>query len=451
MEKINYFNREIPILYNVDCCVLGGGTSGVCAAISAARNNVKTLIVEKGIVLGGSQTQALVLPFMPTFVDGSDTPLITEIKEAMKNEGIDMDDKITSFGWFNPEKIAYIYDRIYKEAGGEVLYNGTLIDSVVIDGEIKYAIVHTIEGLVAVKSKCFIDATGDAVLSRLSGIKVSDGYEKTGKNQPMTLRFEVGGIDLDRVYEYMESLNCKWCATKPPYYEIAMARGRDIKYDLEPLFLKGYENGELTLDDIEYFQGFTIIGKPGYMSMNCPEIPASLKATKAIDVSHAIILGREMIHRIMKFLKKNFPGFENSFLAREASMIGARESFKIIGKYVMTEKDYYEQKKFKDAVAKTAWYIDAHGEKVGDYLKKGQYYEIPYRALVTNEIKNLIVAGRCISVSFIIQASMRIQPTCMSIGEAAGVAAYVSVKNNISLNEIDWEKVDDKIKPYTSH
>lgn len=448
MESISYFNRNIPVLYDVDTCVCGGGTSGVCAAIMAARSGVKTLILEKGIVLGGSQTQALVLPFMPTFVADSDTPLITEIKNIMKAEGIEMNDQTTDFGWFNPEKIAFIYDKLFKDAGGEVLYNGTLIDSIVENGEIEYIIAHTIQGLVAIKAKNFIDATGDAVLSRLSGIRVSDGYEKTGKNQPMSFRFEVGGIDLQRVYEYMESLKCKWCSTKPPYYEIAMARGRDIKYDLEPLFIKGYENGELTLEDIEYFQGFTIIGKPGYMSMNCPEIPACYKSTKAKDVSKAIVLGREMIQRLIKFLKRNFPGFENAFLAREASMIGTRESFKVIGKYLMTEKDYYERKTFIDAVAKTAWYIDAHGEKVGDYLEKGEYYEIPYRALVTNEVKNLIVAGRCISVTFIIQASMRIQPTCMSIGEAAGIAAAYSVKNGISLNEIDWGSIDDSIKPY---
>lgn len=448
MDKINYGNREISILYDVDCCVCGGGTAGASAAIMASREGLNTVVVEKGIVLGGSQTQGLVLPFMPTYVEGSDTPLITEIKERMLKEGIDMDDKATTFGWFNPEKIAYIYDEMLKEAKGEVLYNATLIDSIVEHEEIKYVVVHTIEGLQAIKAKTFIDATGDAVLSRLSGIKVEAGYEKTGNNQPMSFRFEMGGIDLEKLSNFIDSINCKWCATKPPYFEIAMARGREIKYDIEPIFVKGYENGELTLEDIEYFQGFTIIGKPGFMSMNCPEIPVEYKSTKAIDVSKAVVKGRAMIQRISKFLKKNMPGFENSFVSREASMIGVRESFRIKGVYFMTEEDYYSRRNFGDAVAKTAWYIDAHGEKVGDYLEKGEYYEIPYRALVTNEVKNLIVGGRCISASFILQASMRIQPSCMSIGETAGVAAKYSVENNIPLNKIQWEKVDDSIKPY---
>lgn len=448
MEFVQFGKRNVPVSFDVDCCVCGGGTAGVPAAVMASRNGLNTLVIEKGITLGGTQTQALALPFMPTYVDGSDTPFITELKKRMLDEGIDMNDKVTTFGWFNPEEISFVYDNMLKEAGGKVLYNCELIDTINEGESIKYIIISTIEGLQAVKAKTFVDATGDAVLSRLAGIKTSKGYDKTGNNQPMTFRFEMGGIDLDKLYNYMKSINDNWCATKPPYFEIALARNRDIKYKLEPLFVNGYNNGEVTLEDIEYFQAFTIIGKQGFMSMNCPEIPVRYKATKAVDISEAIITGREMMHRISKFVIKNIPGFEKAFISKEPSMIGVRESFRIFGKYLMSEEDYYSRRTFDDAVAKTAWYIDAHGEKVGEYLSKGEYYEIPYRALVTNEIDNLIVAGRCISATFILQASMRIQPTCMSIGETAGVAAAYSIKNNIPINAIDWTNVDDSIKPY---
>lgn len=448
MQRILYANREIPVLYDIDCCVCGGGTAGASAAIMASRGGLTTLVVEKGIAMGGAQTQALVSPFMPTYVAGSDTPLLIEIKHRMLAEGIDMDDKKTTFGWFNPEKMAFIYDQMLKEAGGKILYNADLIDVILEKESIRYIVVNTIEGLQAIAAKDFIDCTGDAALSRLSGVKTEKGYEKTGNNQPMSFRFEMGGIDLDKLYHYTQSINDKWCATKPPYFEIAQARHREIKYALESLFVEGYNRGEVTLEDIEYFQAFTIIGKPGCMSMNCPEIPVRYKATNAIDLSDAIITGREMIQRISKFLIKNVPGFEHAYISREASMIGARESFRIIGVYQMTEKDYYERKKFDDAVAKTAWYIDAHGEKVGEYLKKGEYYEIPYRAMITKEINNLIVAGRCISATFILQASMRIQPTCMSLGEAAGVAVAYAQNHHIHVNRMDWSKVDNGIKPY---
>jgi hypothetical protein len=448
INYIDYIKKDIPVLFEADCCVCGGGTAGVPAAVTAARGGLNTIIIEKGVTMGGSQTQALVLPFMPTFTEGSDTPIITEIKDRMRGEGIEMSDGVTEFGWFNPEKLAFVYDGMLEEAGVKILYNADLIDAVTLDKKIKYVIVNTIEGLIAIKADIFIDCTGDASLSRLSGIKTESGYEKTGNNQPMSFRFEMGGIDLDRLYQYTRTINDNWCATKPPYFEIALARHRQIKYALEPVFVAGYERGELTLDDIQYFQAFTITAKTGCMSMNCPEIPVKFKATNAADLSGAIVYARKMIHRISKFLIKNIPGFEKAYISREASMIGARESFRIIGKYQMSEKDYYERRTFDDAVAKTAWYIDAHGEKVGDYLSKGEYYEIPYRSLVTDEIDNLIVAGRCISATFILQASMRIQPTCMSLGETAGAAAAYSKKHGIEINAIKWDKIDNNIKPY---
>ena len=197
-------------------------------------------------------------------------------------------------------------------------------------------------------------------------------------------------------------------------------------------------------------QAFAIVGKPGHVSMNCPELPLEFSASDPLSYSRGVRAGRKMIHRISQYFIKHMPGFENAYLAKEASMLGARESWRIKGKYYMTEDDYHNQARFKDAVARTAWFIDAHGEKVSEKLPKGAYYEIPYRSLITNEIPNLIVAGRCISASFILQASMRIQLTCMSIGEAAGIAAAWGIKKGISPNNIRWEEIPENIRSYVS-
>lgn len=129
-------------------------------------------------------------------------------------------------------------------------------------------------------------------------------------------------------------------------------------------------------------------------------------------------------------------------------MLGARESWRIKGKYYLVEDDYHNQSRFKDAVVRTAWYIDAHGEEVSEKLPKGAFYEVPYRSLITDEISNLLVAGRCISASFILQASMRIQPTCMSIGEAAGIAAAWGLAHGIPANEVKWEDIPAQKRSY---
>jgi hypothetical protein len=181
--------------------------------------------------------------------------------------------------------------------------------------------------------------------------------------------------------------------------------------------------------------------------MNCPEMPPlDFSSTDTISYSKAVIFGRKMMRRLAKFFVKNLPGFEKAYISREAAILGVRESWRIKGKYYMTADDYFGTKKFPDAVCRSAYPIDIHDIELDLYpkFKKGNFYEVPYRALVTNEFENLIVAGRCISADFHAQASVRIQPTCMSIGEAAGIAAAYGLKNNIAVNEIDWTKIQNR-------
>ncbi len=197
-------------------------------------------------------------------------------------------------------------------------------------------------------------------------------------------------------------------------------------------------------------QAYTIIGKNGVMSMNCPEIPVKFSATDPVSYSKAVTYGRKMMHHIADYLIRHLPGFEKAFISREAAMLGARESWRIRGRHYLVEDDYHDQSRFSDAVCRTAWFIDAHGEKVSEKLPKGGFYEIPYGSLVTKEIENLIVTGRCISASFILQASMRIQPTCMSIGEAAGIAAAWGLSHRIAANEIKWDAIPAAKRSYVS-
>ncbi len=448
--KVTYGARTIPIIAQVDCLVAGGGTAGTAAAITAGRQGLRTMIIERSIALGGMQTLGLVEPGMPTFADKSDTPYIQEIKNQLLKKGVDYSDKVTGAMWTNPEVLASLYDELAQAAKVQVLYQAALVDVLKKSDKITAVIVQTVQGLVAVQSAMFIDCTGDALLARLAGVPVESGYSETGYNQPMSFRFEMGGIDFKKLTKYIASIHDDWCKSELPYFEIAAARHRAIKYKLEEFFLKGVASGELQEEDAEYFQAFTIPGKPGCMSMNCPELPVGFRATDAISYSEGVCYGRAMIRRISNYLIKHLPGFANAYLSKEATMLGARESYRIKGKYCLTEEDYYGRHIFADAVVRTAYYIDAHGGKVGEYLKPGEFYEIPYRAMVTEEIANLAVAGRCISASFILEASLRIQPTCMSMGEAAGLAAAWAWKKGMALNQVEWNKIPVKQRSYVS-
>ena len=452
--KIKYGGHDIPLLYEAEVCVLGGGPSGVAAAVSAGKRGAKTVLLEKGITLGGLQTMGNVIPCMTTWAPDSDTAFVRELKQQLENHGIDYNDhhEGSEVGiWTNPEALSLIYDEMCQEAHTEVLYNTVFVDAIKKNNTITHCIVQTIAGLRAIKANTFIDCSGDAILARSAGVPSEHGFEKTGNNQPMSFRFEMGGVDLDKVYQHVTvELGDDFCPTKPPHYEFAEARHRTRQYVLEKFMVDGIKSGELTEEDAEYMQAFAIVGKPGHISMNCPELPLQFSASDPLSYSRGVMAGRQMINRISQYFIRHMPGFEKAYLAKEASMLGARESWRIKGKYYMVEDDYHNQSRFADAVARTAWFIDAHGEKVSEKLPKGAYYEIPYRALITNEISNLIVAGRCISASFILQASMRIQLTCMSIGEAAGIAAAWGLQNKIAANDIQWDKIPEALRSYVS-
>ena len=452
--SIKYAGCQVPVLCETDVCVVGGGVAGVAAAVSAGKRGSHAVIVERGIALGGLQTLGCVVPCMKSYAPGSDTSFVAAVKEKLAEHGVLYDDKTEDSEvsiWTNPETMALIYDELCTEAGVDILYNMTFMDVVKAGSAVAYVIVQTIAGLCAIKAKVFIDASGDAILARAAGVPSERGFEKTGNNQPMSFRFEIGGIDMEKLYHHVKKV-LKDPVSKAPYphFEIAEARHRKKKFILEQFMMDGVAAGELAEEDAEYMQAYAIMNKKGTMSMNCPELPVKYSSTDPLSYSKGVTAGRQMIHRIANYLIKHMPGFENAYLNKEASMLGARESWRIKGKYYMEEADYHNRSKFPDAVARTAWYIDAHGEKVADLLPKGEYYEIPYRSMITNEVSNLIVAGRCISASFILQASMRIQVTCMSIGEAAGVAANWGRRHGQNVNEVRWDEIPEKDRSYVT-
>ncbi|MBO5515122.1 MAG: FAD-dependent oxidoreductase, partial [Schwartzia sp.] len=401
--------------------------------------------------LGGLAVLGCVYPFMDTLAPDSDTPYVAEVKQRLRDHGIEPYDGVTGQTWHNPETLALIYDEMCEESGVNVLYQAVLVDVLKSDAKISACVVQTIAGLAAIRANVFIDGTGDAFLSRAAGVPYEQGYEKTGSNQPLSFRFEMGGIDVERLYQHVAvELKDDWCKSKLPYFEIAEAMHRKQRYVLEEFMARGVESGELTQEEAEYMQAYTIIGKNGVMSMNCPEIPVRFRATDPISYSKAVTFGRKMMRHIADYMIRHMPGFENAYISREAAMLGARESWRIRGKYYLVEDDYHSQSRFPDAVCRTAWFIDAHGEKVSEKLPKGGFYEIPYRSLVNEKVPNLITAGRCISASFILQASMRIQATCMSIGEAAGVASAWALAHNMEANEVRWEDIPQEKRSYVT-
>lgn len=416
-----------------DLIVVGGGTAGVAAAVTAGRKGLKTLVIEQNNCLGGTQTAGLVTPMMKNLEFNDNCDFYKEILTKLEKGGGARTFPDGNHGWFNPEILKCLYDELCTESNVDILYNSIFIDAKVSNRNINSIDIINSGIKKCFESKYFIDATGDANLAFKAGVETVEG--NNGINQPMTLRFNMSNINMKEFSDFLSKLDntpvTAIDASNPEEVMLSTAYTWDKKdWKLAPCFEYGLKEGLLKEVDTSYFQVFTIPKMANTLGFNCPRIinNNNLNPLDPIDKSKALIIAKEQITRIANFCIKTFPGFENANISQIASMLGVRESRRIVGKYVLTKEDVMYCRKFDNAVAKSNYPIDVHSASKDkaqlEFLKENDYYEIPLECLLTKNIDNLLVIGRCISAEFEAQASLRIQPNCISTGEYA--AKYLS-------------------------
>jgi hypothetical protein len=278
----------------------------------------------------------------------------------------------------------------------DVWFHTTLVDAKVSRGRIRAVRVVNKSGLLTIAGTIFIDATGDGDLSVRAGALCEQGRPGDGRVQPMTLCFRLAGVDLERM---------------PPQKEInALWRQERAKHDL--LNPRG---------DVLWFR--TV--HPGVVHFNTTRVAGNPVDGQAL--SEAEMQGRKQVQEMVRFLISRIRGFEKAYLDHSGPQIGARESRRVIGDYVLTTEDVLEARKFKDGIVRGAYEIDIHSPTDGSTdhrsLRPLTSYEIPYRCLVPKGLLNLLVASRCISATHEAHASLRIMPIVYGIGQAAGTAA----------------------------
>ena len=401
-----------------DLIVVGGGFAGASAALSAARGGAKVLIVEKSNCLGGAASNCLVNPFMSnaTRLKGKRQSLsqgiFNEIWTKLKKRSA------TKGNAFHEEELKRILSESVLEAGVDLLFHAYIFEVNKQDNKIKSITVATKSGKLELQANYFVDATGDAQVSFLANCPTTLGREPDHLCQPMTLCFRVGNVDIRRFSHSVKGLQLA--------YSQALANGE---------FINPREN-------ILYF--YTPI--PGVVHFNTTRV-VKKNPTNPFEVTEAEILARKQVYEIYEFMKKHAAGLENSFLMMTAAEIGVRESRMIVGDYILTESDCRACTKFVDAIAACNYDIDIHNPEGSGtshyYFPEGEYYTIPYRSLIPQTVDNMLVAGRCISSDHGAQASYRIMPTVCCIGEAAGCAIALAVKNNTSVRDIQVKQLQD--------
>lgn len=440
--------RQLDVDQKFDLIVAGGGAAGSAAAIAAGRQGVKTLLIENNGCLGGIGTSGLVSTF-GTMANGEKMivgGIMEELVEEMYEKNI-ISEKINPNRWrkwqdkwvpFNPEGLKKLLEEKVIEAGVEIRYFTKIIDAETNSAKDKVngVITHNCEGYKYIPSEFFIDATGDAFLSSYCGVKTEKAGRDTENIMPPTLCAIYSGIDWERVEKGENEIN--------PLKQ---------QEKLE----KAISDGVFSQKD-RHLPGIYIMGKMSALS-NSGHI-FNTDALNNNSLTEAMISGRKMAKEYTYFYKNYFKGTENIELVSTASILGVRESRKIIGEYKLKYEDYKQLRQFPDQIAVYSNPVDIHIYDCSDQeyqrykkefnevdkLEKGQIFGIPYGVLIPIGWKNLLVAGRAVSTDIKMHGAIRNQPACYMMGEAAGTAAKQALENNQYFNELDTEKLVKKLR-----
>lgn len=439
MSAITYA-RDIPVGEPTDVLVVGSGPSGLGAAIAAARNGASVRIVERFGFLGGNLTAALVGPCMTSFSLDGKTQLVRgifdEFVRNMESVGGAVHPSRTMSGSqysgfmvfgheavtpFDPEIAKTTALAMCQEAGVQLLLHSFVVDTLVNDGAVTGVVAASKSGLAAVPASVVIDCSGDADVAAAGGARFEYGRAEDGEVQPMTVFFRIADVDDDAVEEYQRQHPDEYF----PYQGIVEQARREGRF---PIPRRGVQLFK-TLDR-------------GVWRVNTTRVLGA-NGTNVEHLTQAEVTGRQQILQLMEFFHKNLPGLENCRLRDTAATVGVRESRRVVGMHVLTLDELVTGCPFDDVIAVAGYPADIHSPVSGDgpfndgIPTTANIYELPYSSLVPEALDGLLVSGRCISATHEALAAVRVMPPSFAMGEAAGTAAAMAVRDHVAPRAVD--------------
>jgi FAD-dependent oxidoreductase family protein len=401
--------HETPVAGIYDVIVCGAGPAGVSAAIAAAREGAKTLLLEVKGCLGGTWTSGLLSWVMDhENKDG----LMREFREdLLKREAVVLPPNGNSFA-FDVEIMKLMLEQKCVDAGVDLRLHTRLVSAgLKNDSIIDHIITESKSGREAWKANIFIDATGDGDLGAATGCEFDFGNPENGLTQPMSLLCLLTGICLDDVIDVTNSYTDRYNSTGKLKAELKSG-GNIPSYGCPSLFH--------VIDDLFFFMA---------------NHQYKLSGINANDVTKATISARREIHEQVNALRKLGGRWKNLRIAASAEQIGIREGRRIKGLYEVTIDDLVQGAEFNDSVCKCTFGIDVHSTdpdktKGIEPHSKSKPYDIPLRALISKDRANMLMAGRCISGDFLAHSSYRVTGNAVAMGESSGQFAAKAVKSH---------------------
>lgn len=405
---MNYIEEKFTteIKGDYDVIVVGSGPAGCGTALSCARDGLKTLIIEKNNCLGGMWTTGYMNPlFDYENKTGILKELIDNLKEANQWGGF----------WnqsFNYEYMKVLLDKKFAEAGVDVLCNTAFSKIIMEKDTVKGVIVENIDGRSAYTAKFVVDCTGDGNVAAEAGcdFEIGDNGDYS-KCQAMTLMFLVGNIP----EKYKDGILMN--EIMKDVYEKA---GKELPFTMP--YLIPVPNASFGVVQFTHMYGYN---------------PLSAK-----EITEATTEGRHQMMDAFEALTSYNEDFKDLDLITSCTVLGVRESRRIVCEYTVSDEDIFSGAKFDDGVVKAAFNVDVHTEKnKGQHCQKVTAYEIPIRALIPKGKKGLFVAGRCISGTQTAMASYRVTGNCIRMGESLGQALAYALKNNIDIRDVAVKEI----------
>jgi ribulose 1,5-bisphosphate synthetase/thiazole synthase len=437
---------------NVDVLVAGGGTAGFIAGLAAARNGAETLIVEKQRCLGGQFTAGM----QGAWVGFSDKEKVIvkgiawEMRNIFKSRNaiVEEDPNTDVCFLYDTEVAKVVLDEMAGKEPNLSVYLDTSIVDVVKEGNTVMGLV-VLSGaeLMEVRAKVVIDCSGDAVVAA----KAQAPFEIRPKKdiQPMSLIGKMAGIDMEKVKQYYKDHPPIHDAHVPPaWHDFKTFPGFmhfGLRDELEKVQLPA---------QLEYLRDwlaiFTSTPNPGEVTINCSGAVESHSIDGFEDRAGQEAFSQKCLYDVAEALRLYVPGFENAYLTAIASLLGIRESRRIIGDYKVTLEDFKSARQFEDSIGRGAMPAGMHtpdGVTMVVYdLPPGQSMSIPYRCMLPQSTEGLLVAGRCVSYEAPVANCIRCMPQCMAMGEAAGVAAAIAAKQGVTPRRVDIKALQETLQ-----
>ena len=431
-----------PVRASVDVLVVGGGPAGIMAAEAAATDGLKVMLLESKSFLGGNLTLGLpILGFLGQkgnrIIQGLPQKFIDRLAAKNAASGHRPCPLHVSLTIIDPEEVKTTALDMLAEKGIETLLYVFCCGVFKEEDEVRGVIIESKAGREVILAKTVIDCTGDADVAYLAGVSCEKGNADGGM-QPPTLMFCMKGVDVKKLRMSIADQPDLYDMDKIPN-EFFRADDKFITVGLRGMINQARKDGlKLPTDRTILITGLA----DDEIWVNMSRI-SGVDSTVPESLTHGEIEGRRQIYDIQKYLVGYVPGFENARMDRVAPFLGIRESRRIVGRYVLTEDDLLTCRRFDDAIAVGSYPLDIHHPQGGDctLVWCGDCYDIPYRSLVPADVENLLVAGRCISTTHEAMSAIRVMSTCMAMGEAAGRAARIAIKDGVQPSCVDVAKL----------